>query len=129
MILYVLKRLALAVPTLVGATILVFLLIHLVPGDPAQVYLGPDAREGDILTLRHHLGLDRPLAVQYWLYVTHAVRGDLGRSFYYKEEISRLVFGTLPHTIELTAAALMVSLLIALPLGITAALRPHSAID
>lgn len=127
--LYVLKRLGMAVPTLIGSTILVFLLIHLAPGDPAVVYLGPDARAEDIVTLRRHLGLNRPLAVQYWLYVTHALQGDLGRSFYYKEEISRLVFGTLPNTIELTAAALTVSLLLALPLGITAALRPHTAVD
>jgi ABC-type dipeptide/oligopeptide/nickel transport system permease component len=127
--LYILKRLGLAVPTLIGSTIIVFLLIHLAPGDPALVYLGPDARPEDIVTLRRHLGLDRPLAVQYWLYVTHAVQGDLGRSFYYKEEISRLVFGTLPHTVELTVAALLISLCFALPLGIAAALRPHSAID
>jgi ABC-type dipeptide/oligopeptide/nickel transport system permease component len=127
--LYILKRLGMAVPTLVGATILVFLLIHLVPGDPAVVYLGPDALPGDVATLRHHLGLDRPLAVQYWLYITHAVQGDLGRSFYYKEEIARLVFGTLPHTIELTASALTVSLVLALPLGIAAALQPHTAVD
>ncbi len=127
--LYAAKRLAMAVPTLVGATILVFLLIHLVPGDPAQVYLGPDAHESDVVTLRHHLGLDRPLAVQYWLYITHALRGDLGRSFYYKDEIAHLVFGTLPNTIELTSAALLVSLLLALPLGIAAALRPNTAVD
>ncbi|MDR7419187.1 MAG: ABC transporter permease [Armatimonadota bacterium] len=127
--LYILKRLGLAVPTLIGSTIIVFLLIHLAPGDPAVVYLGPDARPEDVVTLRRHLGLDRPLAVQYWLYITHAVQGDLGRSFYYKEEISRLVFGTLPHTIELTAAALVISLCLALPLGIAAALRPHSIVD
>jgi ABC-type dipeptide/oligopeptide/nickel transport system permease component len=127
--LYVLKRLGMAVPTLIGSTIIVFLLIHLAPGDPALAYLGPDARPEDVVTLRRHLGLDRPLVVQYWLYVTHALQGDLGRSFYYKEDIRRLVFSTFPHTIELTAAALVVSLCLALPLGIIAALRPHSIVD
>jgi peptide/nickel transport system permease protein len=127
--LYVVKRLGVAIPTLLGATILIFLLIHLVPGDPALVYLGPDALPRDVVTLRTHLGLDQPLAIQYWLYITHALRGDLGRSFYYKEDIARLVFGTLPNTVELTAAALLASLLLALPLGIAAALRPHSAVD
>jgi ABC-type dipeptide/oligopeptide/nickel transport system permease component len=127
--LYVFKRLGMAVPTLIGSTIIVFLLIHLAPGDPALAYLGPDARPEDVVTLRRHLGLDRPMAVQYWLYVTHALQGDLGRSFYYKEDIRLLVFSTLPHTIELTAAALAVSLCLALPLGVIAALRPHSAVD
>ena len=126
---YVLRRLAEAVPTLVGASVLVFALIHLVPGDPAAVYLGLDARAQDIAVLRHHLGLDRPLAVQYWIYVTHALHGDLGESYYYKDSILRLVAGALPNTAELAAAALTVSLLIALPLGLAAALRPQTATD
>ena len=126
---YLLRRLAQAIPTLLGASVLVFALIHLVPGDPAFVYLGPDAHPEDVATLRHHLGLDRPLAVQYWLYVTHALRGDLGESYYYKDSIMRLVGGALPNTAELALAALAVSLLIALPLGLAAALRPQTAAD
>jgi ABC-type dipeptide/oligopeptide/nickel transport system permease component len=126
---YVLKRLAEAVPTLVGASILVFLLIHLVPGDPAAVYLGLDARPQDVALLRQRLGLDRPLAEQYWLYVTHAVHGDLGESYYYKDSIMRLVGQALPNTAELAVAALALSLLIALPLGLAAALRPQTAVD
>jgi len=126
---YVVKRLAEAVPTLVGASILVFLLIHLVPGDPAVAYLGPDASAADVATLRHHLGLDRPLATQYWLYVTRGLHGDLGQSYTYKAPIMDLVLGALPNTLELSVAALLLSLVLALPLGIAAALRPQTPID
>ncbi|HYM68125.1 MAG TPA: ABC transporter permease [bacterium] len=126
---HALKRLAEAVPTLIGASMLVFALIHLVPGDPAAVYLGPDALASDVATLRHHLGLDRPLAAQYWLYLTHALAGDLGRSYTYKAPILSLILGALPNTLELSAAALLFSLALALPLGIAAALRPQTALD
>jgi len=126
---YVLRRLAEAVPTLVGASILVFLLIHLVPGDPALAYLGPDASAADVATLRHRLGLDHPLWTQYWLYATGALRGDLGQSYTYKAPILTLVFGALPNTLELSVAALAFSLVLAIPLGVAAALRPQTAVD
>jgi len=126
---YVVKRFAQAVPTLVGASILVFLLIHLVPGDPSVAYLGPDASAADVATLRHHLGLDQPLATQYWLYVTRGLHGDLGQSYTYKAPIMDLVLGALPNTLELSVAALVLSLVLALPLGIAAALRPQTPID
>ena len=81
MIRYLIRRLLLTIPVLLGVATLVFALIHLVPGDPAQAMLGEAAPQADVLKLRHALGLDQPLLTQYRTYLTGLVRGDLGTSF------------------------------------------------
>ena len=126
---YVLKRLLLAVPTVLGAVTVVFLLIHLVPGDPVDVMLGETAQPVDKARLRRQLGLDRPLLLQYASYLRRIARADLGRSLHSGRPVRRMIVARYPATLELGAAALLVALLIALPLGILAAWRPGAPID
>jgi peptide/nickel transport system permease protein len=126
---FVLVRLRHAVPVVLGVATLVFLLIHLVPGDPVEVMLGESAVAADKTELRHALGLDRPLPVQYGEYLSGLVRGDLGTSFRSREPVAREILARFPATLLLACASLAVALLIAVPLGIAAALRPRSWVD
>lgn len=126
---YLTRRLALAVPTVFGVVTLVFLLIHLVPGDPVEVMLGETARAADKVRLRHQLGLDRPLLVQYARYLRHLARADLGRSLHSGRPVRRMIVARYPATVQLAGAALFFALLIAIPLGIAAAARPRSVLD
>ena len=126
---YILQRLLLAVPTVFGVITLVFLLIHLVPGDPVEVMLGETARAADKARLRHQLGLDRPLPLQYARYLRRLARADLGRSLHSGRPIRRMIVARYPATVELAGGALLVALLLAVPLGIIAAARRGSPID
>lgn len=129
MIRYVTRRLLLAVPTVLGVVTVVFLLIHLVPGDPVDVMLGETARAADKIRLRRQLGLDRPLPVQFGHYLSHLARGDLGRSLHSGRPVRRMIVARYPATLELAGAALLLALLIGVPLGIAAAAHPHSSVD
>jgi ABC-type dipeptide/oligopeptide/nickel transport system permease component len=102
---------------------LVFLLIHLVPGDPVQQMLGEGARAGDIAALRHQYGLDQPLLTQYWLYWRGVVHGDLGHSIRLNDSVTHLLVLRYPYTLVLTVTALIIALVLALPSGIAAALH------
>ncbi len=124
-----LRRIAFAVPTIVAAATLVFLLVHVVPGDPVDVMLGESAAQADRAALRQALGLDRPLVAQYGAFLAGLATGDLGRSLVSGEPVTRLVAARIPATVELTLAALAVAIVIALPLGVLAAARPGTWID
>jgi len=124
-----LRRLALAIPTIVAAATLVFLLVHVVPGDPVDVMLGESAAPADRAALRQALGLDRPLVAQYGAFLAGLATGDLGRSVVSGEPVARLVAARIPATVELTIGALAVAIAIALPLGVLAAARPGTWID
>lgn len=126
---YVARRLALAVPTAWGVATLVFLLIHMIPGDPVDIMLGETAQAADKVQLREQLGLDDPIAVQYGRFLSGLLRGDLGESFFYRAPVSRVIAERFPATARLALAAMLVALVIALPLGILAAIRPRSAVD
>jgi ABC-type dipeptide/oligopeptide/nickel transport system permease component len=108
---------------------LVFGLIHLAPGDPARLMLYDTAPEEEVQAMRKTLGLDQPLYLQYWLFLSKALRGDLGRSLYYKEPALRIILEHLPATTELTFAALLVSLVVAVPMGIVSAVRRDTVWD
>lgn len=123
------RRFLYMLPTLLLVTVVVFFLIHLVPGDPARVIAGMEATEKEVAELRAQLGLDRPLAVQYGIYLTSALRGDLGSSYFFKEPVSKLIAERLPATVELGSFALILSVLVAIPLGVLAATRPYSIMD
>ena len=125
----VLRRLVLTLPTVLAAATLVFLLIHLVPGDPVDVMLGESAQAADRAALRHALGLDRPLAAQYGAFLAGLVTGDLGRSLVSGEPVGSAVAARIPATLELTLGALAVGVLLAVPLGVLAAARPGTWID
>jgi ABC-type dipeptide/oligopeptide/nickel transport system permease component len=119
----------LTIPVLLGVATLVFSLIHLVPGDPAQAMLGEGASPGDIRQLRERLGLDRPLLVQYVDFLGGLARADLGVSLRLDRPVTALILERLPATAELALAAMLVSLAIALPLGIAGAVWRGRGID
>ncbi|MBM4242591.1 MAG: ABC transporter permease [Deltaproteobacteria bacterium] len=122
-------RLALAVPTLVGVLFLVSALLHLVPGDPVDAMLGEGSSSVDREQLRRAMGLDRPPWRQLAEFAAGALQGDLGRSIAGGEPVALLLAQRYPATLQLTAAALGIALLIALPLGAAAAIRSGSIAD
>lgn len=126
---YLLRRLATLLLVLVGVSILAFSVMPLVPGSPARVRLGVQATPGAVAVLERQLGLDRSLPAQYFSWISGVVRGDFGESLISSQNISGEVLRRLPATLQLAFAALIVGLLIALPAGITAALRPGSTRD
>jgi ABC-type dipeptide/oligopeptide/nickel transport system permease component len=123
------RRLVLTVPVLLGVATLVFSLIHLIPGDPAQAMLGEAASQQDVAELRGRLGLDRPLLEQYVSFLSGAVRGDLGMSFRTGRPVVPQIVERLPATAELAAAAMFVALLVSIPLGIAAAVWRGTIVD
>jgi ABC-type dipeptide/oligopeptide/nickel transport system permease component len=123
------RRLVLTVPVLLGVATLVFSLIHLIPGDPAQAMLGEAASQQDVAELRVRLGLDRPLFEQYVSFLSGAVRGDLGTSFRTGRPVVPQIVERLPATAELAAAAMLVALLVSIPLGIAAAVWRGTIVD
>jgi peptide/nickel transport system permease protein len=125
----VLRRLALLIPTLLGVATLVFAFLHLVPGDPVEIMLGETAAPADVAALRAELGLDRPLGAQYVHFLAHAARGDLGRSIAFRAPVASVIAARYPATLELAGAALALALVLSLPLGVAAAVRPRSALD
>ena len=129
MLRYLVRRLLLTIPVLLGVATLVFALIHFIPGDPAQAILGEGASQEDIAQLRARLGLDRPLIVQYGAFLKGVVRGDLGESLRNGQPVAAQILQRMPATAELAFAAMAVAVLIALPLGIIAAVWRGTAID
>ena len=126
---YLVRRIVLAVPVLLGVATLVFSLIHLVPGDPAQAMLGEGASPRDVAELRKTLGLDRPLLTQYGVFLRRALKGDLGVSFRTGQPVTTMIAERVPATAELAVAAMMVAAIIALPLGIVAAVWRGGPVD
>src|SRR3954452_13130836 len=119
---YVRTRLTLAIPVLLGVSIAVFAMLRLLPGDPAQIMLSESGASAErVEALRHELGLDDPLPVQYWRFLSGALRGDLGRSISSNRLVTDEIAGQLPSTIELTVAAMFVAVGIGIPLGLFAA--------
>ena len=127
---FVLRRLAAAVPVIIGITIVAFLLIHLVPGDPAKVILfGSNASPQQIAALRGQLGLDQPLWRQYTDFVGQLLHGNLGTSYATQDSVAHELLSRTPSTLILTAAAMFVAVIIGVPLGMVAGARPNSLAD
>jgi ABC-type dipeptide/oligopeptide/nickel transport system permease component len=118
-----LKRLLGTIPVIFGVLLLTFVLVHAIPGDPVEVMLGESASSVDREVLRQNLGLDEPLAIQFFQYVSKVAQGDLGVSIHSKKPIVDLLAERLPATIKLAALALMIAISIGVPLGIVAALK------
>lgn len=129
MLAYAARRIALLVPLLVGIAVLVFLLMHLIPGDPARVLLGDDATPEAVARLRASLGLDRALPVQLWLYFERLAALDLGRSIFQSQSVASLILARLPATLEIAFMALLISALLGVALGVAAAVKQGSIID
>ena len=126
---FLVSRLASAAVVIFGVLVLVFMLIHLVPGDPVEVMLGESARPADREALRASLGLDRPLWSQFGQYLGNVLRFDLGISLHSQRPIADILLERIPATVELALAALLVAVLIAFPLGVMAAVRKDSGWD
>lgn len=129
MVRFIVRRLLLTIPVLLGVATLVFSLIHLVPGDPVQAMLGDSATPQDLADMRARLGLDRPLYIQYGAFLRNAVRGDLGTSLRTNQPVTAAIAERMPATFELALAAMVVATGLALPLGIVAAVRAGTVVD
>lgn len=123
MIRYLVNRLALSAVVVFGVSVLVFLMLHLVPGDPAVVMLSEQANASDVQHLRHELGLDQPLWAQYGLYLERVLHGDLGRSIRLRRPVSELIAGRLPNTLELAVASLSLATVVGVAVGAVSAVR------
>jgi peptide/nickel transport system permease protein len=126
---YVTRRLLQLVPIAFGVSVLVFFLIHLVPGDPARTMLGTHATPQRVALLHHEWGLDKPLPVQYWRFLERTVRGDLGSSLFYSVPAGRLVLERLPPTLWLIGLGTLFAVLISVPLAALAATKRDRAAD
>ena len=125
----VLRRFLGAIPVLLAISFLIFLLMHIAPGDPVTLMLGDNATPEDVQKLTAELGLDKPLLVPYWEFLSRAVRGDFGRSLKFGEPVMKLVAERLPATLELAFASLLVAIFIAIPLGVYSAIKHNSMLD
>lgn len=128
---YVRRRLVRAIPVIIGVMTLVFFMIHLLPGDPAEeiASAGVGATPEQIEAIRVRLGLDRPLYEQYWSFVKRTAQGDLGRSIYRNQPVSTMIRDRVGATFQLTVAGIGVAILIGVPLGILAAVRQNTWLD
>ena len=126
---YLLRRLLLAIPVVILVTIMVFSLMHLLPGDPATVILGQEATPQAVSALREQLGLNQPIVVQYLTWLWGVLHGDLGRSLVDNTPVSKLILQRLPVSLELTFGTFIIATLIAIPAGILSAARRGTWID
>jgi len=126
---YFLNRVLLIVPTLFGVTVITFTLTYLLPGNPALVKAGPLATPEHVAEMERRMGLDRPVVVQYWRYISGVVRGDLGESATTGRPVMQDLLQRVPATLELTLASLLVALGVGIPLGVLAAVRRDGWVD
>jgi len=126
---FIARRLLQMIPVLFFVSVIVFVLINLVPGDAARLFLGQEATPDALTALRHEMGLDRPLHMQYLRWVGGMLHGDFGRSFKDNRPVLTTLLLKIPVTAELTAAAALISWMIAIPAGILAAWRQRTAVD
>src|SRR5262245_44715988 len=126
---YIARRAIAMLPILFGVSAVAFLMIHLLPSDPAVAFLGEHASPESVKRVQHEFGLDKPLPVQYAIYLWNAVRGDFGESLDSHRKVLEEFVPRFPATIELTVGAMTVALCLGIPIGIVSASRPNSALD
>jgi len=129
MIRYIINRILLCILVLLGVSIFSFGILHLAPGDPARLLLPQTATDEEINNLREKIGLNKPLHIQYFVYMKGVMKGDLGTSLYYKAPNLDLILDRMPATLILSAAAILGSCLLAIPLGVIAGVKQGSFID
>jgi peptide/nickel transport system permease protein len=117
------------IPVLLGVSIVVFFMVRLIPGDPAQIMLGQQATPEQVQQVRENMGLDKPIFVQYGLFLKDAVRGDLGDSIVTGRPVTTELMMRLPATFELTAFAMLIAILVGIPVGVISAVRQYSLLD
>ena len=129
MLRFVVRRLLLLIPVLVGLSILIFVWVRALPGTPADALLGERATPATVLEFKHRYGLDRPVYVQYWAYLKTTASGDLGTSVTSHRPVTTEIRERFPATVELALAAMIFALVFGLPLGFYAAKRYRSPVD
>ncbi len=130
MLAFALKRLLFqGIPLAFGASVVLFVIMRLVPGDPAQIYAGAEAPDDVVEAVREEFGLNEPLPVQYFLWISKAVQGDFGDSYHSKQPVADLLAQRIPATLELTVGAMVVTIALGIPTGVLAALRSGSRLD
>ena len=129
MVSYIIRRLLLTVPTLIGVTLIVFSMVRLIPGDPAIAIAGEHASVEVVTAIRERLGLDRPFIVQYAIFLGNLLRGDLGRSAWTGRPVSTELWGRFRNTLELTGASILIALVVGVLAGIISATRQYSFFD
>ncbi len=126
---YIAKRLLLAIPVVFGVAFVVFAMVRVVPGDPAQIIAGETATEEFVEAIRKDLGLDRPLLEQFASYMGSLLRGDFGRSIRSRAPVAGELWARIPNTISLTIAGLLVAVIVGVGAGVISAIRPYSIVD
>lgn len=128
---YILRRLAISIPVLLGITLLTFVAYNLAPGDPIDAMIDPTISQdpADLQALREQLGLDKPMLVRYGIWLREAAQGNLGFSYRTGEAVSRRIADRLPNTLQLTGVALLIAIGLGIPLGVVSALRQYSRVD
>lgn len=129
MLIFIVRRILQAIPVVFLASVGVFLLLHLLPGDPAMMLAGTDTTPATLEAIRQDLGLNEPLPVQYWIWLQHVLRGDLGKSILSKIPVSQLMWQRAPATLELALAGEILTVLIGIPLGVIAAVKQRTKVD
>ncbi|MEK5382365.1 nickel ABC transporter permease [Niallia sp. FSL W8-0635] len=129
MLRFILKRILMLIPVVIGVSIIVFILMQLTPGDPAQILLGPQAGEEDVQNLREQMGLNDPLIVQYFRFLIGIATFDFGTSIQDGQPVLQQILSHFPATIKLTLAAMVVALLIGIPIGIISSTKQYSFFD
>lgn len=129
MVEYIIRRILWSVVVLIGASFVVFFMLHLVPGDPAVVVAGPGATQEEIEKIRAELNLDKPIYVQYYLWLRNLLHGNLGRSAITHEPVVKMISFRLRYTAELAGAGIFIAMCVGMLMGIIAALKPYSIFD
>jgi peptide/nickel transport system permease protein len=117
------------IPVLLGVSIVVFFMVRAIPGDPAQLLLGQQATQAQVEQVRENMGLDKPVIVQYGIFLADALRGDLGNSIVTGRPVTTELLARLPATLELTAFAMLVAILVGVPVGVISAVKQYSLLD
>jgi peptide/nickel transport system permease protein len=126
---YIGRRILQIIPVLLGVSIVVFFMVRAIPGDPAQILLGQQATQEQVQELRERMGLDKPVVVQYGLFLKDAIRGDLGTSIVTGRPVTTELLVRFPATLELTAFAMFIAVLVGVPVGVISAVKQYSWLD
>ena len=129
MLSYIIRRFFIMIPTLLGVSVIVFLMLHFTPGDPAELLMGERATEEALQEIREHLGLNKPLYVQYGIFLKQLMHGDLGETIWTRQKVWIEVKHRFPATLELSVVALFISCVLGILLGIVSATKRHSIFD
>lgn len=128
MLSYLVRRLLMVIPTVLGVTLIVFALMH-VSGDPIRLLFGPNVSKEVVQAKKVELGLDKPIYVQYWNWLTRLARGDFGLSIHVQDRVGSLILARIGPTLELTITAFLLTVAVAIPIGVFSAVRPYTMLD